>query len=396
MKKLLSVLLAVVLAIGCFSVIADTNKVVDTRHSIGTNISGFNAANLNGTGNTDGSVLANADITLFNFWSTGCGPCVSEMPDLQEAHEYYTAHPEERVQIFGVIAPGWFGCTESGALAFLNQNGYTYPNLVPDNVLSGVLNSVGAIPQTIVVDSEGNILDHIVGSFPSTQYIYNVVNMWKEALNGGECTLTFVNGVTGETFATQTCPIGTNLDDIEYPAAPEMEGCTFSEWQFSGSGIYETAYSPYVYLAMGDVTVTATYDIQKNKVRFYDGVDGKLLKVQLVVYGQSATAPEHPEHEGYTFTGWDVDFSEVYAPLDVHGVCVSDEQPPETEEPVTPPPAGLPGDVNGDGEVTAADANLAMRMALNIMDVVPAADFNGDGQVTAADANLIMRAALGF
>lgn len=54
----------------------------------------------------------------------------------------------------------------------------------------------------------------------------------------------------------------------------------------------------------------------------------------------------------------------------------------------------LLGDVNGDGVVNAADANLAMRMAVSLMEPVPAADVNGDGSVSAADANIIMRMAL--
>ena len=65
-----------------------------------------------------------------------------------------------------------------------------------------------------------------------------------------------------------------------------------------------------------------------------------------------------------------------------------------TPEPVETPEPGVPGDVNGDGVVNAADANLAMRMALNLAEAVPAADANGDGNVNAADANLIMRWAL--
>ena len=52
------------------------------------------------------------------------------------------------------------------------------------------------------------------------------------------------------------------------------------------------------------------------------------------------------------------------------------------------------GDVNNDGQINAADANLAMRMALNLMEALPAADANEGGNITAADANIIMRWAL--
>ena len=59
----------------------------------------------------------------------------------------------------------------------------------------------------------------------------------------------------------------------------------------------------------------------------------------------------------------------------------------------TPTP-GVPGDINGDGVVTAADANLAMRMALSLIEPNAAADANGDGTISIADANIIMRWAL--
>ena len=57
-------------------------------------------------------------------------------------------------------------------------------------------------------------------------------------------------------------------------------------------------------------------------------------------------------------------------------------------------------DIDKDGEVTAADARLALRMAVrldNADDITKAAaDVDGDGQVTAADARLILRMAVGL
>lgn len=63
-------------------------------------------------------------------------------------------------------------------------------------------------------------------------------------------------------------------------------------------------------------------------------------------------------------------------------------------EDIDPIPQFTIGDVNNDGQINAADANLAMRMALNLMEALPAADANEDGNITAADANIIMRWAL--
>ena len=66
---------------------------------------------------------------------------------------------------------------------------------------------------------------------------------------------------------------------------------------------------------------------------------------------------------------------------------------------------GLFGDIDGDGNITAADARLALRMSVDIMhdDGIPftdkqitAADVDRDGRVTGADARLLLRKAVGL
>ena len=54
---------------------------------------------------------------------------------------------------------------------------------------------------------------------------------------------------------------------------------------------------------------------------------------------------------------------------------------------------GKLGDVNGDTQITNADANLVMRYVAKLTDDIndSIADVNGDGEVTNADANMIMR-----
>jgi hypothetical protein len=50
--------------------------------------------------------------------------------------------------------------------------------------------------------------------------------------------------------------------------------------------------------------------VYKYTVTFVDW-DGKVLSTQNVEHGKSAVAPPKPSREGYTFTGWDIDFSNV-------------------------------------------------------------------------------------
>ena len=66
-----------------------------------------------------------------------------------------------------------------------------------------------------------------------------------------------------------------------------------------------------------DMTVTALYQINRYGVRFYDW-DDTLLKTDSVNYQSAATAPADPYREEYTFLGWDKDFSSITADLDVH------------------------------------------------------------------------------
>ena len=89
------------------------------------------------------------------------------------------------------------------------------------------------------------------------------------------------------------------------PDAPTREGYTFIGWDKDFSSVTE------------DMTVTALYQINRYQVRFYDW-DDTLLKTDSVDYQSAATAPADPVREGYTFIGWDKDFSTITADLDVH------------------------------------------------------------------------------
>ena len=53
-------------------------------------------------------------------------------------------------------------------------------------------------------------------------------------------------------------------------------------------------------------------------------------------------------------------------------------------------PDAIPGDVNGDGEVTIADVNTIIGIILGHIDNTPAADVNSDGEVTVGDVNMVI------
>ena len=113
-------------------------------------------------------------------------------------------------------------------------------------------------------------------------------------------TVTFVSW-NGEVLLKQTVPYGAGA---AAPEAPVRDGHTFRGWSTDFSHI------------TGNLTVRALYDTDKFAVAFVDW-DGAVLKLQVVEYCSGAAAPADPVRAGYTFTGWDVNFSHIIGNLTV-------------------------------------------------------------------------------
>ena len=215
------------------------------------------------------------------------------------------------------------------------------------------------------------------------------------------------------------------------PEDPTREGYTFTGWDKDFSVITE------------DITVTALYTVNTYTVNFFDW-NGEIISTQSVEYGKSAQAPENPIREGYTFTGWDKDFSNIIADLDVYalyeintytvtfadwdGTVLKTEQVQHgsaATAPEAPTRAGyeftgwdgefavitsdititaqyfMYGDVSGDGVVNTADAVIILKLAagslqLNELPNFNAADANMDGSVNTADAVAILKYCAGM
>lgn len=71
-------------------------------------------------------------------------------------------------------------------------------------------------------------------------------------------------------------------------------------------------------VTFSDLNYTVTYSVQAvyYTVTFKDW-DGSILKTDTVEEGNSATPPLDPSRDGYTFIGWDVDFSNIVSNISV-------------------------------------------------------------------------------
>lgn len=86
------------------------------------------------------------------------------------------------------------------------------------------------------------------------------------------------------------------------PADPTRKGYTFIGWDKDFSNITE------------DLIVTAQYKINRYKVDFKDWNEA-ILKSDSVNWNTAAVAPTNPSRLGYTFTGWDKEFSNITTDL---------------------------------------------------------------------------------
>lgn len=106
--------------------------------------------------------------------------------------------------------------------------------------------------------------------------------------------VTFKDGVTGSTITTVTVDDGKGATR---PQAPSHDGWRFDGWDKDSSSV------------RGNMTVTAVYT--KMHTVTFKNWDGSTLKTQVVPNGSGAQAPSNPSRDGWTFTGWDKDFSRV-------------------------------------------------------------------------------------
>lgn len=95
----------------------------------------------------DETVFREHTVTMVNIWEPWCGPCVMEMPELEQLYEDMQS---EGVGILGVFY------TEEGAAEVLEDCGITYP-VIRETPEFYQFES-GYVPTSFFVDSRGHVL----------------------------------------------------------------------------------------------------------------------------------------------------------------------------------------------------------------------------------------------
>ena len=90
------------------------------------------------------------NVVLINFWASWCGPCLQEMPLLNDIHKKYEPLG---FTVLGVNVEE----NSSNARAFLADRGVDFPILLDTKNIVSQLYDVVAMPTTVIVDRDGNM-----------------------------------------------------------------------------------------------------------------------------------------------------------------------------------------------------------------------------------------------
>ena len=126
----------------------------------------FKTVDLNGNPVNSESLFASHKVTMINIWGTTCGPCIMEMPELEEMNKEFQ---EKGGAIVGLVDDVWVTNMKylDEAKEIVQDTGVTFLNLCAWEGYQDVLEAVGT-PTTYFVDSHGQIIgDAILGAHTS-------------------------------------------------------------------------------------------------------------------------------------------------------------------------------------------------------------------------------------
>lgn len=163
MKQTGIIIIAAVLALGIG--IAAQRFLPPLEKTSVTSLPDFNLPDL--SGNQHNISEWRGKILVINFWATWCSPCRKEIPEFIALQEHYSV---KGVQFVGIALEEQKPVAEYTASAHIN-----YPILIGgDNgvTLAHQLgNSIDAIPYTIVVNQQGQIINRHPGEFSKEQIL---------------------------------------------------------------------------------------------------------------------------------------------------------------------------------------------------------------------------------
>ncbi len=171
MKKVISIILAILMLLtltACSDKQDEPTQTQVSSNEVSTDeskehsgvLSSFTSVDLDGKPVSE-KIFKGHKITMVNIWATFCGPCVYEMPFIQEISESYA---DKGVQVVGIVCDvtllpdgSYSQSLLQSAKDIVEETGVKYTNILPSEDLNRAkLDQVYSVPETIFVDEYGN------------------------------------------------------------------------------------------------------------------------------------------------------------------------------------------------------------------------------------------------
>ena len=165
MNKMLTAILVMILTSGLL--ITGCSAGSEPTATVGKAAPDFELQNL------EGQSISLSDLkgkpVLINFWATWCGPCVFEMPYLQEIHDEWSG---KGLMVLAINR----GESSSKVEQFLQSNNLSLPVLLDTKLDVFRRYNIRSIPTTFFIDKDGIIQVKVIGAFPNKEAIENRVS----------------------------------------------------------------------------------------------------------------------------------------------------------------------------------------------------------------------------
>ena len=124
-------------------------------------IPAFSTKAINNGSTYDNSMFSKAKVTMVNVWATTCGPCIQEMPHIQQLANNYAGRGLKVVTVLGDSETP--GCINTALAIIGGIQGFNLPVLRNNSSVAAAF-PAGAYPTTYFIDSNGNILKVVTTS----------------------------------------------------------------------------------------------------------------------------------------------------------------------------------------------------------------------------------------
>ncbi len=108
------------------------------------------------------------NIVVMSFWATWCPPCRRELPMLELIHQ--------KLADRGVVVLGINTEDKATARAYVDSKGYGFQTVVDETGEAGRLYNVEALPTLLVLDRQGKVVAHFVGTPEPQALVYALIS----------------------------------------------------------------------------------------------------------------------------------------------------------------------------------------------------------------------------